>query len=1175
MARFRILGPLEVVDPATGASLDLGGPKPRALLAMLLLAGGDVVPLPRLVEGLWGDEPPASAQGTLQAYVSNLRRVLEPDRARPTVLVTQAPGYRLHVDPEDLDAAVFERLVDEGIVALAGGRPDAAVGPLEEARSLWRGPALGELVYERFVEAEVGRLEELRLAGMEAWAEALLATGRHTEVASEVGGLVAEHPLRPRLRAHLMLALYRSGRQADALRTYSEGRAVLRHELGTEPEPELQELEDRILLQDPGLDWRPVAAVRPEPAPADDASTGTAVLVGRDTELARLDAALVAAASGTGGVVLIAGEAGIGKTRLAEAVTARATARGALTGWGRSFESEAAPAFWPWIEALRQLLAAVPDAEEVLRAVGPDAGLLLRLLPELAGVAAPDPVEAADEALRFSIYGAVARTLGALADRRPVVVVLDDAHWADGASLRLLRYLGPQLSSMPLLVVVTFRDDEVAGELAEAVAAFARLEGAVRLTLSGLSEGDVGRLLAETLTATPDDRVVQEIAERSAGNPFFVGELARLLSGPVPAGAGRGEVPPGVRDVIRRRIDRLPEGAEPLLSAAAVTGREFDLAVVAEVAGLDPDDDMALDLVDAAVAAHLLEETVRIGRYRFTHALVQETLRSGLSALRRARMHDRIAVSLAASGRTSRPEDLAQLAFHALEGADVGDPTAAIDRAVEAAGAALAALAFEEAAALCEHALSVMDRTGAGDAHRRFALQLDLGVARRRQGDLEGSRAALREAMATARHLDDAERLATAALAFGGGAWWGWWSDVGFADTDAVAAFEEALERLDPAPSALRAEVLGRLAVELHFDDAAAARRDDLSAEALTMARRLDDRRALVHALAARHVAVWRAGNAGERRVLADELVATARTARATEPEAFGHHFLLLAALERGDIAAATAQLGEGERLVRSLPLPHLSAQIAWSRSMFAAIAGRFEEAEALQNAALAATSRWSEAEAFRTWSAQLAGLRWDQGRGAELAEPLRRLVEGEAINTNWRTGLALLLADAGERGEAAEHFDEVAASRFTDVPFDLGRLFNLAVRGLTAMLLEDSARAELLLPLLEPHLGGHVVQATRLVYAGPVSFLVGGLRLLVGDLDAGMALLRTAVDEATRIGSPPFAARATLALARAHAHRAGPGDAEAARALATESHRAADALGMARVRARAAAVLG
>jgi hypothetical protein len=333
--------------------------------------------------------------------------------------------------------------------------------------------------------------------------------------------------------------------------------------------------------------------------------------------------------------------------------------------------------------------------------------------------------------------------------------------------------------------------------------------------------------------------------------------------------------------------------------------------------------------------------------------------------------------------------------------------------------------------------------------------------------------------------------------------------------------------------------------------------------------------RALTHALAARHVAVWRPGNAGERRVLADVRVASARSSRTPELEAFGPPFLLLAAIERGDAAAAVAQLDEGARAVRSLPLPHLVAQVEWSRSMLAHIAGRFDEAERLQGEALATTSRWSEAESFRTWSAQLIALRWDQGRGIELADPLRGLVERESINVNWKTGLALVLADAGRLDEAAGYFDDVARDGFADVPHDLGRLFNLAVRALTAALLEDGPRAALLLPLLEPFVGGHVVQPTRLVYAGPVSFLVGCLRLLVDDLDGGMALLAQAIEEADRLGAPAYRARGLLALARAHGARRAPGDAARAEELAGAAHDLASSLGMARVAARADAVRG
>jgi hypothetical protein len=823
----------------------------------------------------------------------------------------------------------------------------------------------------------------------------------------------------------------------------------------------------------------------------------------------------------------------------------------------------------------------------LLDAVGAEAGLLTRLLPELGTVAAPveGAADAADEAVRFSLYGAVTRLVEAAAAARPVVIVLDDAHWADAASLRLLRLLGPHLASLRALVVVTYREDEVEGELADALAALARETELTRLELAGLTEGDVGRLLSDALAETPPDAVIRDITARSAGNPFFVGELARVVS----SGGDVRTVPPGVRDVIRRRIDRLPDGADRLLSAAAVVGREFDVAVAAEVAELDPDDDVVLDLVEAAQHAHLLVEAGRFGRYRFAHALVQEALRASLSGLRRARMHQRIAGVLAARPSSGRAEDLAELAIHALEGVAVGgrpdEVAAAVGHALVAAEASLSALAFEQAASLGAAALSLIDgpdepRWGV-DESVRFELALDLGIARRREGDVAGARDALRTALASARRLDDPARFARAAIAFGGGAWWGWWSDVGIADTDAVAVYEEALDRLGPAPSAQRVEVLGRLAVELHFDDDAADRREALSAEALSEARALAlasgdaadvdaARRALVQALATWHIAVWRPGNADERRSLADELVATARSARATEAEAFGHHFLFLAALERGDLAGAEVQLDEGQRLVRTLPLPHLLAQVAWSRSMLAGLAGRFDEAEALQAEALTSTARWSEAEAMRTWSAQLAGLRFDQGRGDELAPALRGLVEREAINVNWKTGLAMLLSDVGRLDEAQALFDDVAASAFADVPLDLGRLFNFGVRALTCLLLEDAERAALLLPYLEPYVGDHVVQATRLVYAGPVSFLVGGLRLLVGDTDGGLALLRQARTEVDRVGARPFAARVRLALARG-LESVDPAE---ARSLAGEALALSDELGMARVAARARQVV-
>ena len=244
---FRILGPLEVWDD--GGEVSLGGPKPRALLAVLLLHLNEVVPGDRLIDELWGEDSPEDAAAALRVNVSRLRKTLPPD-----VLTTRSPGYVLRVEPDQLDLHRFERLVDEGRSLLARGLAAAASERLRDALALWRGPALADFAYESFAQAAIARLDEIRLAAVELRIDADLALGRHDELVGELEALVAEHPLRERLRMHLMTALYRSGRQAEALDAYQDARRALVDELGIDPSPALQELERAILRQDPSLD---------------------------------------------------------------------------------------------------------------------------------------------------------------------------------------------------------------------------------------------------------------------------------------------------------------------------------------------------------------------------------------------------------------------------------------------------------------------------------------------------------------------------------------------------------------------------------------------------------------------------------------------------------------------------------------------------------------------------------------------------------------------------------------------------------------------------------------------------------------------------------------------------------------------------------------------------------
>src|SRR4051794_8917577 len=304
---FRILGPLEVTNEL--GPVAMGGIKPRALLAVLLLHANESVSAERLALALWGDDAPAGATRTVRVYVSRLRKALGDADA----VTTTAAGYRLRVRPDELDAERFQRGVAEGRLALAAGEPERAALVLERALALWRGPPLADLAFEPFAQDEIARLEEQRLSALEARAEAHLATGRHVELVSELRSLLAAHPTREGLAAQLMLALYRSGRQAEALEVYRGTRHVLVEESGVEPGPALRRLHQAVLAQDPGLGLETPERELP---PELDAG-GEPPLAGRDAELDRLRAHWDAARDGAGRLVVVLGGAGMGKTRLA------------------------------------------------------------------------------------------------------------------------------------------------------------------------------------------------------------------------------------------------------------------------------------------------------------------------------------------------------------------------------------------------------------------------------------------------------------------------------------------------------------------------------------------------------------------------------------------------------------------------------------------------------------------------------------------------------------------------------------------------------------------------------------------------------------------------------------------------------------------------------------------
>jgi len=725
MVQFRLLGPLEAQDGER--RVELGRPKQRVLLAVLLVHANQVVSVDRLVEELWGEEPPPQAAASLQTYVSNLRRALEPGRAARAasrVLVSQPPGYRLVVGAGDLDAARFAALAEEGHQLLGAHRAAAAARVLREGLALWRGPALAEVADEAFAQAERTRLEELRVAALEDRVAADLDLGGHAAAVAELEELAGRYPFRERLAGLLMLALYRSGRQAEALQAFRSARRALAEELGIDPGRWLRQLETGILRQDPGLDWTPPPA-EPGPPPGETGATSPVPtasvmqrpqaaadeLVGRDDQLAALDGVLAGARGGRGRVVLVAGDPGIGKTRLAEEAARRAAAAGMQVAWGRCHEGDGAPALWPWAQVVRQLAAELGPGQ-LSAMLGPSAARLSPLLAEAAPP--PGPLLVADlGAARFQLNQAAAGLLRGLAEARPLLVVIDDLHWADVPSLSLLAFLAAELKDARLIVMGTYRDVEVvAGRpLAGTLGALAREPVVERIALGGLDRADVAALIGRTIGGRPAEPLVQAVADRCGGNPFFITELLRLLqserglAGPDAAAAARRDIPVGVRDVLRARLARLPAQTGTFLMVAAVAGRGFDLDLVEAVTGLE--DEPALDAAEAAVLAGLLLEDDRAaGRYRFAHALVRETIYEDISRTRRARLHARIVDALLAA-QGAEPEPAAEMAYHCWQAAPVIGAARALPHLLRAGEQAAAQLGYEAADAQFERALEL------------------------------------------------------------------------------------------------------------------------------------------------------------------------------------------------------------------------------------------------------------------------------------------------------------------------------------------------------------------------------------------------------------------------------------------------------------------------------------
>ncbi|GAA1792249.1 BTAD domain-containing putative transcriptional regulator [Nocardioides hankookensis] len=1073
-----MLGPVEV--SLAGAPVDLGTPKQRALVAALALSRGWPVSVDGIVDLLWEDHAPPGVTATLQAYVSQLRRVMEPDRVRrapATVLVTVAPGYALRVPDEALDAYRFEQAVARVHRTLQphppwGASPLPAVelrglaAELDEALALWRGAPYTELGDADAAVAERARLDELRLVALEDRAVVELALGRHATISAELESLTSAHPLRERLWALWAVALTRSGRQADALEVLTRVRAVLDEELGLEPSAELRELQTAVLRQDRSLEWvAPADDASPAPAPVPDPprpaqevvveQVAPWPMVGRDDDLAALVALVERARAGAPSYAVLTGEPGIGKSRLAAELVAEARRRGVRALVGRCSQDDGAPPLWPW--------------RAVLEGIG-------------MSVLAEDGGEPADDGAQFRAWERIVGGVRAAAQDEPLLVVLDDLHWADTSTLRVLRLMAESVDRARLLVIGTWRlHPEPVGALAEVAEALARMH-ALRVELVGLPASEAAEVFASVTRRELSGGQADDLHTRTDGNPFFLVEMARLAGERSGPGVPDDGVPTAVADVLNRRLLRLPEQTVTTLRSAAVLGRDFDIPTLGAVTGIDEDD--LIDVVEPAQAAGLVRED-GIDQYYFAHALVRDTLQAGLSVSRRARAHARAAEAL--DGVPGRETEVAR---H-WRGAGPSYADRAWRAAAVAAGEARRYYAYDQAAELLRHALVSLDGDPAAGHAERYAVLMALIEEYRWAARLPELVGAVEEAIAVGKLMRDPEAVARAAISTTQGVLWRS-GPPGGANETVVGALRGSLDRLPAEDSELRCRSMLSLANESQ-DTASYDERQALCDEGLAMARRLADPSLLLDACQTVFAALWLPQTAAQRLELVTESL---ELARSTGRE---RAFVVSACLR----AAVLSELGRPDEMRAAVEVARAETQrlrIAFGETVldgilvpWHAMAGEFDECDRLVEHTRQIAGQISHNNADESVLSSLLAMRLWQGRSIEMVPVLEQF---EQSPFPFAASLAVYLWRAGEHDRARAYHAQHGA------PLD--RVNDIAM-------LSWCHGAELALYLDERELAAGAYDLLA-PYAG--TSCCAGSDLALGPVDAYLALAAAAVGE-------------------------------------------------------------
>jgi tetratricopeptide (TPR) repeat protein len=903
------------------------------------------------------------------------------------------------------------------------------------------------------------------------------------------------------------------------------------------------------------------------PAPLDTRSLArlsAGVFVGREKEIEQLQAALAGAESGRGRLVLVAGEPGSGKTRSVEQLATYARMRATRVLVGRCYEGEGAPAFWPWVQITRSLANEL-DRAALSSAVGAGAASIAQVVSEvrerLPGLPEAPPLD--PEQARFRLFESITNFLKNAAWSRPVVVALDDLHFADKPSLKLLEFIAHELASSRLLVVATYRDTEVGRRhpLQQTLSELTRQGLGDRILLRGLTERDLGRFIELTAGLSPSPALTEAIHRETEGNPFFITEIVKLLvaEGRLKAAeeiSVKGlRIPQSVREVIGRRLDRLSQACNGVLSTASVIGRDFTVEILEQVSDLGGDE--LLEVLEEAVEARILDEAPHTaGRYSFHHALIREALYAEISSTRRLRLHRRIGQALEAAYGARIEAHVAELAYHFCCAAPGGDVEKALDYSARAAERALQLLAYEEAAGYCERALEALDLIEPGEGVRRCRLLLSLADAHKRAGNTALARDIFLRAAAMAGSLKAPELLAQAAL----GLQTGVGAALGKTDEVQVQVVGQALELLGDRDSSLRVRLLAHLSAALYY---VPERRVVLSQQAVEMARRVADPAALSVALYWRHVALVLTTDLAERLAVARELLAIAQAADNKEMELRARYRVFIDLMEIGDMAGLDREMDACARLVEELRQPVYRWLTPFFKACRAVLAGRFEECDRCAHEALAAAQRGQDPTALLWIGGMMNLVRVEQGRAEETLEDLKARIEKyPLIPGNWAI-LSYNYSHMRRAAEAREIFERVAARDFEDLPRDGSFIAVLASLSYVCHFLGDGPRAERIYALLLPYGERNIVQGNSGIGCGAVARALGLCAAAMGRWADAVTHYEDAIRMNAQMGALPFVAGTQFNRAEALLRRNEPGDGSEASGLLKQSLDTARRLGM------------